>query len=183
VIHSPKTVDIALSRGQLTLCEAHAEWKVAEARTKGHRPNHYDEKAFSAYDANLTSALGEMAVSIFTRLPDRFMEEYDGNKKADVGLIEVRTRTIGKEPLLRIYETDPHPITCLAVVQEVNSTGALVRLHGWCFTQIGWSYGKRKGVHWKKGVEYSLTESFLRPMATLVSEHKKAEEFYEFQSR
>lgn len=182
MIHSPKAVDITLGRGHVQLCEAHAEWKVEESRRKGHRPNHYDEKAFSAYDAHFTSALGEMAVSMFTRLPDRFMEEYDGNKKADVGLIEVRTRTQGREPLLRIYETDPHPITCLATVRDRTEFGAIVRLHGWVFTQIGWSYGRRKGVHWKKGVEYSLNESFLRPMATLMTEHKKLEAFHEFQS-
>jgi hypothetical protein len=179
MIHAPKAVDVTLSRGHLDLCRAEADrWRQ---RAVNYGDNSYNENAFSRNDANYTGAIGELATSYFTDLPTHFGEPYV-HGRADVGLIEVRTRTVGKPPILRVYEKDPHPITVLATIRTLTDDGAIVRLHGWILTQIAWSYGEKKGEHWKRGVEYHLGENFLRPMTTLVHEHKKMEAFYEFQS-
>lgn len=169
--------DVTLSRGHLELCRQEADNIAKNAQHIRARGNQYDEQRFSQNEANYVGAIGELATSLFTGLDDHFGEPYKAGR-ADVGLIEVRTRSVGKEPLLRIYETDPHPLTLLATIRTLSDDGAVVRLHGWCFTQIGWSYGKQVGRHPKKGVEYALTETFLRPMDTLVHEHKLAERFY-----
>lgn len=179
MIVSRQSVDITLSRGHLAICRDERDNRLKNGSQ--FRKNNYDEDKFSQSDADYIGALGELAVAHFTGYDEHFFEPYIPGR-ADVGMIEVRTRTLGKPPILRIYETDPHPITCLATIRTLTDDGAIVRLHGWCLTQIGWSYGKQVGKHWKKGVEYALAETFLRPMTTLVYEHKKMEAFYEFQS-
>jgi len=177
-----KWQDVTLHKGHLDICREEAENSRANGLKIGARGNQYAPEAFSQLDAHYIGALGEYATSIFTGYPDHFFEDYVPGR-ADVGLIEVRTRSVGKEPILRIYEKDPHPFTVLAVVKTLTDEGAVVRLCGWVFTQIGWSYGTKVGQHWKKGVEYQLSENFVRPMGTLLKHHKEAEAFYEFQSR
>ncbi len=170
--------DVTLSRGHLDQCRAEVENRAKNAGSMKARGNNYDEEKFSQREADFVGAMGELATSFFTGLRHHFGEPYRANV-ADVGLIEVRTRTLGKTPILRIYESDPHPITLLATIRQLSDDGAVVRLHGWCFTQIGWSYGKQVGKHWKKGVQYALDETFLRPMDTLSREHQLAERFYQ----
>lgn len=169
--------DVTLSRGHLELCRQEVENIAKNAKSIRARGNQYDEQRFSQNEAHYVGAIGELATSLFTGFDHHFGEPYKAGR-ADVGLIEVRTRSTGKAPILRIYETDPHPITLLATIRTLSEDGAVVRLHGWCFTQIGWSYGNRVGQHPKKGIEYALSETFLRPMDTLVREHKQAERFY-----
>ena len=169
--------DVTLSRGHVDLCREEADHQMRNAQRIGARGNQYDEQKFSQHQAHFIAALGEYATSSFTGLPHHFGEPYQAGR-ADVGLIEVRTRSKGKEPILRIYQKDPHDFSVLAMIRELSDDGAIVRLEGWCFTHHGRSYGKPVGNHWKKGVEYALSTNFLHPMDTLLREHKQAERYY-----
>lgn len=169
--------DVTLSKGHLDICREEAENIRRNAQRLNTRKNNYDENVFSQYDADLTGALGEYATSSFTGIPHRFGQPYKAGR-ADVGLIEVRTRSKGKEPILRLYESDPHDFSVLAVIRELSDEGAVVRLEGWCFTHQGISYGTPVGRHWKKGIEYALSTNFLHPMDTLLREHQQAERVY-----
>jgi hypothetical protein len=168
--------DVTLSKGHLDICREEAEHLSRNAEKINARSNQYSSK-FSQYDANFTAALGEFATSSLTGLPTHFGEPYKPGR-ADVGLIEVRTRSKGKEPILRLYETDRHDFSVLAVIRELSEDGAVIRLEGWCFTHQGISYGTPVGRHWKKGIEYALSTNFLHPMDTLLREHQQAERVY-----
>lgn len=169
-----KHVDVSLQPWQVFYAREEAERRTSTARAGGMRHGTTEQIGLPASEADEIGAVCELATSVYTRLDERFFEDYSSTAP-DVGEIEVRG-TKRKNADLRVYRSDvTHaPFMVLAEIRELSDAGAIVRLHGWAWSEHAWNYSKTAPFppHPKKGQARLFAPISLHPIGTLVKQHR-----------